>query len=174
MQQRNSGYTEQTLWSPSAEHTNVGAANYYAAAASPLHPDTLMPMKDKEIDSARISMENRSPRDGEPWHLGIVLGGQAKVQRIAVGTPAHKAKLVFESQVKEYMFSVAHQMISKTSLFCEQPGLWKGQISTGDSLVSISGKSVAEVRDKKELANILSQSTAGRRELRSEHAFKMI
>jgi hypothetical protein len=48
----------------------------------------------------------------------------------------------------------------------EQAGLWRGQISPGDSLVSISGKSVAGVKDKKDLANILAQSTIGKRELR--------
>ena len=100
MQNRNSGAGVASWQSPGHYEHNTGAGSYYAAAASPLHPDTLMPMKENEIESARMSMEHkRQPQDAEPWHLGIVLGGQGKVQRVVDGTPAHKAKLVFESQV---------------------------------------------------------------------------
>lgn len=104
MQNRNPGYSAQTVWSPSAHNDyhqqhNAGAGSYYAAATSPLHPDTLMPMKEKDADTARLSMDRRNSIENESWQLGLVIGGQGRVQRVIEGTPAHRAKLVFESQV---------------------------------------------------------------------------
>ena len=104
MQNRNSSlsYPHQTSWSSPIRYDNQkeeGAQSYYAAATSPLHPDTLLPMKENDIDSARISQDNRTARDSDSWQLGLVLAGQGKVQKVVDGTPAHKAKMVFESQV---------------------------------------------------------------------------
>ena len=93
-------YSQQTVWSPGREYQNdlnQGASVYYAVAASPLHPDTLLPMNEKE---AGPSKDLRSNHEEDSWQLGLVLGGQGKVQRVVDGTPAHKAKLVFESQVR--------------------------------------------------------------------------
>jgi hypothetical protein len=101
MQHRHSvGYSQQSAWSPNREYQNdlnQGASVYYAAAASPLHPDTLLPMNEKE---AGPSIDFRPNHEEDSWQLGLVLGGQGKVQRVVDGTPAHKAKLVFESQVR--------------------------------------------------------------------------
>ncbi len=100
-QQRNSiTYSQQTVWSPGREYQNdlnQGANVYYAAAASPLHPDTLLPMNEKE---AGPSKDFRPSHEEDSWQLGLLLGGQGRVQRVVDGTPAHRAKLVFESQVR--------------------------------------------------------------------------
>ncbi len=56
-------------------------------------------MTDKEAGVSRISKDLRAPGEDDSWQLGLVLGGQGKVQRVVDGTPANRAKLVFESQV---------------------------------------------------------------------------
>jgi hypothetical protein len=51
--------------------------------------------------------------DGPQWQIGLTLGSQGIVQKIVDGTPAQRAKLVFESRVKRF-FVLSVNIISKT------------------------------------------------------------
>ncbi len=74
-------------------HWIPGRENYAPIApATPLHPDTLMPV-DKNKQDKRIN------DDPDAWQLGLVLGSMGIVQKVADATPAQKAKMIFESQV---------------------------------------------------------------------------
>jgi hypothetical protein len=66
-----------------------------------LHPDTMLPMDPTFHGSLK---ENRSQRPVElridgSWSLGITLFNDGVVKHIGAGTPASRARLIFESKV---------------------------------------------------------------------------
>ena len=99
--------------------------NYYDQHRSfepMLHPDTLEPMDPNMLQNQNVSKAERANQaisrskgpvelriDGS-WSLGITMSSDGMVQRIHEGTPASKARLIFESRVRT-MNKPLHRLI---------------------------------------------------------------
>ena len=64
-----------------------------------LHPDTLLPMDLKRLEEIGRSRGTVPWGVDESWSLGITLSKDGVVGNIGDGTPASRARLVFESKV---------------------------------------------------------------------------
>jgi hypothetical protein len=141
-----------------------------------LHPDTMEPMDANKLQS--ISKADRDSKvnsrskgsvelriDGS-WSLGITMSSDGLVQKIHEGTPASRAKLIFESRVRSIVEThISIDRLSADSLFLKY-GIWlagQSKINPGDNLVGICGN---QLTDKGQAAYSLCHCTVGKSEVR--------